>query len=77
MQLFSDGPMADWTHEADDTGYGELAFTWDVPSGNNGDTRKLTITRVKDGAIGGTEFVIRSFASAASWHEYFGVAGNQ
>ena len=83
VQLFSDGPTADWTLEADDssvfaaTGPAELSFSWDVPSGNNGDTRKLTITRVKDGAIGGTEFVIHSFASPTQWHEYFALAGNQ
>jgi hypothetical protein len=82
VQLFSDAPTGDWTLEAEDSsvfaasGPTELSFAWDVPSGNNGDTRKLTIARVKDGAIGGTEFVIHSYASASRWHEYFGVAGN-
>jgi hypothetical protein len=36
----------------------------------------LTITRVNDGASGGTEFVIYSTQSSSSSHAYFAVAGN-
>ena len=82
VQLFSDAPTGDWFVEADDAANfaqvspGELAFTWDTTTGNNGDTLHLTITRTKNGSFGNTEFVIRSFASSTIWHEYLGLAGN-
>jgi hypothetical protein len=82
VQLYSDAPVGDWTVEADDganfayIGAGELNFVWNQTTGNNGDTLQLTITRLKDGPFGGTEFVIRSFESASVWHEYFARAGN-
>jgi len=82
VQLFSDAPTGDWTVEADDAANfssftpGELQFAWDTTAGNNGDTLHLTITRVKDGPFGGTEFVIRSFASPTVWHLYMAYAGN-
>jgi hypothetical protein len=82
VQLFSDAQFGPWNLEADDatnfakTNAGELVFVWDKPTGTNGDTRQLKITRVKDGPFGGTEFVIHSFASTTIWHEYFAFAGN-
>jgi len=75
VQLFSDAPTGDWSLEAADS-TSELTFAWDQTTGNNGDVRKLTITRVADGAIGGTEFVITSRKSKTDWHEYFAFAGN-
>jgi len=81
VQLFSDAPTTPWTVQAQDASYlfggaTELTFTWDQTSGNNGDTLHLTITRVNDGASGGTEFVIYSTQSSSSSHAYFAVAGN-
>ena len=82
VQLFSDAPTSAWTLLATDaldttgTSPGELQFVWDKASGNNGDTRKLTIRRAKDGANGGSEFMIYSVQSQAVWHAYFGWIGN-
>jgi hypothetical protein len=74
--------MPAWTVEADDgtnfaaTPAGDLEFIWDHTTGGNGDTRQLTIKRVKDGPYGGTEFVIHSYVSTTIWHEFFAFAGN-
>jgi hypothetical protein len=82
VQLFSDAPTGDWLVEADDAANfenvspGELQFVWSNTTGNNGDTLQLTITRLKASPFGGTEFVIRSFASATVSHVYMGYAGN-
>jgi len=82
VQLYSDAPTGDWNVEADDAANfasvnaGELQFSWNKTTGNNGDTLQLTITRVKNGAQGGTEIVIRSYQSAAIWHAYYAWAGN-
>jgi hypothetical protein len=81
VQLFSDAPTADWTVQAVDETYGtgqakQLDFTWDSQSGNNGDVRHLTITRVANGSHAGTEFIIyaqRGFETANMW---FGFVGN-
>ena len=82
VQLFSDAPTTAWLVEADDSSSWtagaspELTFAWDKTAGNNGDTLELTITRVAKGALGGTEFVVYSFVTQTTWHEYFGFAGN-
>ncbi len=81
VQLFSDAPTSDWTLQADDASYlfggtTQLTFSWDQTSGNNGDTRALTITRVANGPSGATEFVIYSTQSSSSYHAYYGIAGN-
>jgi hypothetical protein len=77
VQLFSDAPTSDWTLEAQDSASGaELTFSWDTPSGNNGATRALTITRVGNGSIGGSELVIYSQHSTSDYHAYFALAGN-
>lgn len=81
VQLFSDAETSDWTLQAQDSSYlfggaTELTFSWDTASGNNGDTRALTITRVANGASGATEFVIFSTQSTSSYHAYYGIAGN-
>ncbi len=81
VQLFSDAETMPWTVQAQDASYlfggmTELTFTWDQTMGNNGDTLHLTITRVNNGASGGTEFVIYSTQSSSSYHAYFSVAGN-
>ena len=81
VQLFSDAPTSDWTVQAVDETYGtgapaQLTFSWDDQSGNNGDVRHLTITRVANGSHAGTEFLIfaqRGFTTANIW---FGFAGN-
>ena len=81
VQLFSDAPTDAWSLEAEDSSYlfggsPELTFAWDQTTGTNGDVRELTVTRVKNGAIGGSEFVIYSRKSTTDWHEYFAFAGN-
>jgi hypothetical protein len=82
IQLFSVAETDDWTLDAKDYNYftgagpSELQFAFDDVNGNNGDTRKLTITRVANGAIGGTEFVIYSQKSLTDYHAYFALAGN-
>ena len=45
-----------------------LTFSWDVSSGNNGDVRNLTITRMSNDTSGrgGTEIRINSFGSGVS-----------
>ncbi len=81
VQMFSDAPTADWTVQAVDETYGtnqphQLTFAWDSQSGNNGDVRHLTITRVANGTHAGTEFILyaqRGFTTANMW---FGFAGN-
>jgi hypothetical protein len=82
VQLYSDAATSDWTVEADDAANfaninaGELQFSWNKTTGNNGDTLQLTITRVKNGPQGGTEIVIHSYQSSAIWHAYYAWAGN-
>jgi hypothetical protein len=76
VQLFSDGPVVDWTVSASDIGMAtELTFTWDQQMGNNGDTRQLTITRVANGPIAGSEFQIESTDGTTS-HVWYGFASN-
>jgi len=38
--------------------------------------RKLTIKRLHEESIGGTELVVYSQKSQTDYHEYFGFAGN-
>ena len=51
VRLFSDGPVAPWTLGAEERfdltpdANHELSFTWDKPTGRNGDVRYLTIKR--------------------------------
>ena len=44
VQLLSDGPVAAWPIKAVSFGAGGFTYTFDQPTGQNGDTRKLTIT---------------------------------
>ena len=82
VQLYSDAPTGDWNVEADDAANfagvnaGELQLAGNKTVGNNGDTLELTITRVKNGAGGGTELVIHSYQSTAIWHAYFAWVGD-
>jgi hypothetical protein len=81
VELFSDGPVADWNVSAVDTTYGtnqakELDFTWDVTKGNNGDVLHLTITRVAKGQYNGTEFWVYAQRSSTQWNMWFGFASN-
>jgi hypothetical protein len=82
VQLYSDAPTDDWNVEADDASNfasvnaGELELAWNKTTGNNGDTLQLTITRLKNGTLGGTELVIHSYQSTAIWHAYFAWVGN-
>ena len=81
VQLFSDAPTDDWTIQAVDGSYfnggaKELEFDWDKQIGNNGDVLHLTIKRVKNGAFGGSEFVLYSQKGPKTAHLWFGFAGN-
>jgi hypothetical protein len=76
VHLFSDAPTTPWTLEASGTASGFLQFTWDVPSGKNGDVRKLTI-KVLQATAGnqGEPFYIRSTLGDTS-HLWVGVVAN-
>lgn len=81
VQLFSDGPVADWTVQAVDSSYftggsKELDFSWDAQKGNNGDVLHVTITRVKNGAYGGSEFVLYSQQGIQKSQLWFGFVAN-
>jgi hypothetical protein len=69
VRLFSDGPAGDWDVEVAEERIGgvgvdsptpTLTFSWDKQSGSNGDILQLTMTRVADGPVGGTVFLIYS-----------------
>ncbi len=81
VQLFADAPTSDWTVQAVDGSYftggaKELSFSWDRQSGNNGDVLKLSITRVKNGPYGGSEFVLYSQKGPKTAHLWFGFVAN-
>jgi hypothetical protein len=65
VDLYSDGPIADWTVSADDLsdfigGGPYLEFSWDQTTGNNGTKLHLTITPVASSPYGGQPFEIVS-----------------
>jgi hypothetical protein len=70
LQLFSDGPMANWEVLAIDWAglqsgqQEELSFSLDKTSGNNGDTLKLTIQALRPAADGFSAFLIQSRSGA-------------
>jgi hypothetical protein len=81
VNLYSDGPVADWTVQASDTsenGSGTyLDFSWDSTTGNNGTTLHLTITPIADNTMfGGEPFIIYSVASMTSYNYWIGFVGN-
>ena len=72
VQLFSDGPVPDWTVKAVDLATPPgLTFQWDKDTGNSGDTLNLTITRTDPSA---GEFAIESY-NATITNLWFGFAG--
>lgn len=81
VQLFSDGPTADWTVQAVDSTYGtgnpaELKFSWDKQSGNNGDTLQMTVTRLRNGTYGGSEFILYAQKGLTTANLWFGFVAN-
>jgi hypothetical protein len=81
VQLFSDAPTADWSVSAVDATYGtgqpnQLDFSWDLQTGNNGDTLHMTITRVANGPHNGTEFFIYATRDQKTWNMWFGFVQN-
>jgi len=81
VQLFSDGPTQDWTVQAVDETYGtnqpaQLTFSWDSQSGNNGDVKHLTITRVANGTHAGTEMLLYAQRGLTTANMWFGFVGN-
>jgi len=81
IALYSDVPTDDWTVEALDASVffgapNELALQLDKSSGHNGDTLHLTISRIRDGNFGGTEFVISTKIDGQTTSMYWGYAAN-
>ena len=70
VQLFSDAPTSDWSVDAVDVNQpSSFTFSWDAPTGNNGDTLHLTITRT---GTSSSELAIESTAGTTTnlWFEY-------
>ncbi|HUJ62603.1 MAG TPA: hypothetical protein VLX92_29075 [Kofleriaceae bacterium] len=81
VDLFSDAPAADFTVKATDGAAllgqpAELSFSWDTITGNNGSKLHLTVTRVMDGANGGSEFVVASHVSGESYALWWAAVAN-
>ena len=82
VDLFSDVPTVDWKLTAlnvdvgDGGGSDDLMFSWDNDMGNNGDKRYLTITRLTNGAIGGSEVEVDSIADNTSHGHWYGFIAN-
>jgi hypothetical protein len=81
VDLFSDADASDWTLAAIDASElggsgGELSLQLDQTTGHNGDKLHLTITRVKDGAGGGSEFVLSSRQNNHSVSLWWGYVAN-
>ncbi len=80
IQLFSDAPTDDFTVRAVDANVlfgsaSELTFALDKPSGHNGDTLHLTVTR-KTATQTGSEFLIVVGAQGMATSLWWSVAGN-
>ena len=81
VQLFSDAPTSDWSVSAVDSTYGtsqpkQLDITFDQQSGNNGDTLHMTITRLANGPINGSEIYIYASRDQKTWNMWFGFVQN-
>lgn len=70
VQFLSDGPTGDWNVIAQNEPPTSLPlkFSWDTSTGNNGDVRNLTITRMSNDTSGrgGSEFRLESVGSGVS-----------
>lgn len=81
VDLFSDGPSADFTVEAMDASVLQgsltsLGFSWDRTTGHNGDKLMLTIKRLHTGTKRGNEIVIKAMKGTQSVSLWWGmVAG--
>ncbi|MDB4953657.1 MAG: hypothetical protein JWO36_1226 [Myxococcales bacterium] len=82
VALFSDAASADFTVTAIDLassfdgGPKELTFSWDKQKGHNGDTLHLTITRVRAGSFGGSEFLIEAKNATQTTSQWWSYASN-
>jgi hypothetical protein len=80
--LFSDAPTDAFPVRAVDVAAAlqqqpaELSFSWDRMTGQNGETLHLTITRLKDGTGGGSEFVIAIGPQGMTGALWWAAAGN-
>jgi hypothetical protein len=76
VQLYSEDPMAAWGLAAVEYPSSKnLKFAWDTASGQNGDTRHLTITvSGTDSTYGGNAFIIES-TSGSTTHMWLGFVG--
>jgi hypothetical protein len=80
VDLYSDGPTADWTVSADDLsdvigGGPYLDFSWDSTTGNNGTTLHLTITPLAASPYGGQPFEIVSQNADGTANFWLGYVG--
>lgn len=82
LDLVASGPTADFIVQAMDVpGYegqsSELSFALDDENGNNGDVRKLTITRTASGSTyGGTEYIVTAYQDPTHYHLWMGWVSN-
>ena len=83
VDLFSDVPADDFTVNvknmpitSDQTTASDLTFSWDRQTGNNGDKLMLTITRVSEGADGGSGIEIDVSGGTSSGSSWFGFISN-
>ena len=79
--LWSDAETADVSVEAIDVAKdggspAELTFVWDRTTGHNGDTLHLTITRVRPGDFGGSEFEVNTLAGGSPTWMWWSYAAN-
>jgi hypothetical protein len=79
VRLEADGPTDDWTITATDAATtngdpAELAFAWDTQRGNDGDTLRLTITRLANGPWRGSEIAIAAQLGDTTnrWYAFIG-----
>jgi hypothetical protein len=80
VQLFSSGPTTPWKVRGADLstlegGEPELAFAFDREEGSNGDTLHATITVLRSGPYGGSEFAIIS-ERGTDMNVWFGFVAN-
>ena len=76
VRLFADGPTEDWNVSASDVSApAQLSFSWDAQRGNDGDTLHLTITRLANGPLRGSEIAIDAQRGATT-NRWYGFIAN-
>jgi len=73
VDLWSDRAKNPWTVSAQQTsGSGNLSFSFDTTTGQNGDVLHLTITSVKSTAFNASGFYVQS-TDGAYTHKWYGL----